>query len=182
MFKSATAFNQDLSTWNVARVSCFYQMFDSAKAFSGCNQRRVFDAWGATFRGAYPTFYYCCPGSSCLIATGFLPLNAPSSSGAAITILGTDFGAVDASPSAYVSGQPCATTSWTTATQLVCSAPASTVADGALPSVRPFSCPDDGHAIGTGGAWREVWLKVDTNTACRSFTFDGALLRRRPLA
>jgi hypothetical protein len=177
MFDSATAFNQDLSAWNVARVSCFNIMFDSATAFSGCNQRRVYDAWGATFRGAYPTFY---PGSSCLSATGFSPLNAPASRGAAVSVLGVGFGAVDASPSAYVSGQPCATTSWTSATQLVCSASAPTVAGGALPSARPSSCPDDGHANATGGAWREAWLKVDTNTASRAFTFDGALQATPP--
>ena len=173
VFNSATAFNQDLSAWNVARVSSFYIMFDSATAFSGCNQRRVYDAWGATFKAAYPSFYT----GSCLFATDFSPLNAPASRSAAVTILGLGFGALDASPSAYVSGQPCATTSWTSATQLVCSASAPTVAGGALPSARPSSCPDDGHANATGGAWREAWLKVDTNTASSAFTFDGALLR-----
>ncbi len=131
MFGHAPAFNQDLSAWNVARVSCFLQMFDSATAFSGCYQRRVYDAWGATFKAVYPNFY---PGSSCLIATGFSPLNAPASRGAAVTILGFGFGAVDTSPSAYASGEPCATTSWTSATQLACSACAPTIA-GALPSV-----------------------------------------------
>ena len=178
MLHSATAFNQDLSAWNVARVSNFYQMFDSATAFSGCNQRRVYDAWGETFKAAYPSFY---PGSSCLSATGFSPLNAPASHSAAVTILGTGFGAVDASPSAYVSGKPCATTSWTSATQLICSVSAPTVAGGALPSLRPSRFPTT-DAIVTGGVWHEAWLKVDTNTASRAFTFDGALLPRRPPA
>ena len=141
VFSYATAFNQDLSAWNVARVSNFVLMFDSATAFSGCNQRRVYDAWGATFKAAYPSFY---PGSSCLFATDFSPLNAPASRSAAVTILGMGFGALDASPSAYVSGQPCATTSWTSATQLVCSASVPTVAAGALPSVRRSPCSDDG--------------------------------------
>jgi hypothetical protein len=176
MFQFARAFNQDLSAWNVARVSCFYEMFQTATAFSSSNKGLVYCAWGATFRDAYPTFY---PGSSCLSATSFSPLNAPASRGAAVSILGVGFGAVDASPSAYVSGQPCATTSWTSATQLVCSASAPIVAGGAGPSVRLSPCPDDGHDIASGGAWREAWLKVGTSTVSRSFTFDGALLRRR---
>jgi hypothetical protein len=183
MFKSATAFNQDLSAWNVARVSNFFEMFDSATAFSSSsNKGLVGCAWGATFRASYPGF----SSGLCFFVTGFSPLNAPASRGAAVTILGDAFGAVDASPSAYFSGQPCATTSWTSVTQLVCSAAAPTVAGGpgggALPSARPFLCPDDAHAIATGGAWREVWLKVGTITASRGFTFDGALLRRRPRA
>jgi hypothetical protein len=173
MLIGATAFNQDLSAWSVARVSNFL-LFDSAPtALSSSNQKLVYCAWGATFQTTYPSFY---PGSSCLSATGFSPLNAPASSGGAVTILGRDFGAVDTSPSAYFSGQPCVTTSWTSTTQLVCSASAPTVAGGALPSARPSPCPDDGHAIATGGAWREVWLKVDTSTKSRGFTFDGALL------
>jgi hypothetical protein len=113
-------------------------------------------------------------------ATGFSPLNAPASHGPAVTILGAGFGDVDESPSAYISGQPCATTSWTSATQLVCSVPAPTIVVGALASVRSPLCPDDGHDIATGGAWREAWLKVGTSTVSRGFTFDGALLRRRP--
>ncbi len=144
LFNYASAFNKDVSAWNVARVSGFTSMFDSATAFSGCNQRRVYDAWGVTFKAVYASFY---PGSFCLIATGFSLPNAPASRGAAVTILGAGFGAVDATPSAYVSGQPCATTSWTSATQLVCSASAVTIAGGALLSVQADPCPDDGHGI-----------------------------------
>jgi hypothetical protein len=136
----ASVFNQDLSAWNVARVSTFANMFDSAMAFSSSNKGLVYCAWGATFRASYPGF----SSGLCFFATGFRPLNAPASSGAAVTILGTGFGAVDTSPSAYISGQPCATTSWTSATQLVCSASAPTVAAGALPPVRPSPCSDDG--------------------------------------
>jgi hypothetical protein len=140
LFNYATAFNQDLSMWNVARVSNFLGMFDFATALSSSNQKLVYDAWGAAFQALYPGFF-----TGGLIATGFSPLNAPASRGAAVTILGGGFGAVDASPSAYISGQPCATTSWTSATQLVCSASAPTVAGGALPSVRPSPpCSDDG--------------------------------------
>jgi hypothetical protein len=130
MFQGATAFSQDLSAWNVARVSNFQNMFSSVTAF--CDRRLVYDAWGASFQTAFPGF----SSGVCLIATGFSPLNAPASHGAAVTILGTGFGAVDASPSAYFSGQPCATTSWTSATQLICSASTPTVAGGALLSVR----------------------------------------------
>jgi hypothetical protein len=138
-FNGASAFNQDLSAWNVARVSTFANSVD-ATAFSSSNKGLVYCAWGSTFRASDPGF----SSDLCFFATGFWPLNAPASSGAAVTILGTGFGAVDASPSAYVSGQPCATTSWASATQLVCSASAPTVAAGALPSVRPSPCSDDG--------------------------------------
>ena len=139
-FNGASAFNQDLSAWNVDRVSTFASMFDSATAFSSSNKGLVYCAWGAAFRASYPGF----SSGLCFFATGFGPLNAPASSGAAVTILGGGFGAVDTSPSAYVSGQPCATTSWTSATQLVCSASVPTVAAGALPSVRRSPCSDDG--------------------------------------
>ena len=137
---SATAFNQDLSVWNVARVSNFVAMFDAATALSSSNQKLVYCAWGATFEALYPGF---CSGFCPTKATSFSPLNAPASRGAAITILGTGFGAVDTSPSAYISGQPCATTFWTSITQLVCSASAPTVAGGALLSVQAAPCPDN---------------------------------------
>jgi hypothetical protein len=132
-FRSTLAFNQDLSAWSVARISYFANVFLDG-GLLGCNQRRVYDAWGAAFRQYHPSFY---PGGSCLSATASLPLNTVASYGAAvITILGTEFGTADASPSAYISGEPCVTTSWTSATHLVCSATTLTVAGGALHSVR----------------------------------------------
>jgi hypothetical protein len=81
VFYDEPAFNQDLSAWNVARVSCFDQMFNAATAFSGCNQRRVYDAWGATFKAAYPSFYT----GSCLFATDF----SPSQSSAWVSAIST---------------------------------------------------------------------------------------------
>ena len=63
-FKSATAFNQDLSAWNVARVSNFVDMFEAATAFSSCNKGAIYRLWGATLRAAYPGFSSMC-GASC---------------------------------------------------------------------------------------------------------------------
>jgi hypothetical protein len=146
LFSRATSFNQDLSAWNVARVANFFGIFSYAN-LSSSNKRCVYDAWGSTFQTYDFQNNNGFSNGVCTIAvtpTSFSPLNTPASRGAAITILGAGFGAVDASPSAYISGQPCATASWTSATQLVCSASAPTVAGGALPSVRSSPCPDDG--------------------------------------
>jgi hypothetical protein len=121
-------------------------MLAAAFGFSTLNQRRLFCAWGGAFQANIHYIYspQSNPGFSsgdCLCATGFSPLNAAASRGAAVTILGAEFGAVDMSPSAYISGQLCATTSWTSATQLICSESAPTVAGGALPSVQPSRLP-----------------------------------------
>jgi hypothetical protein len=54
------------------------------------------------------------------------------------------FSSIDQSPSAYLSGQPCRTTTWTTATQLVCAAPSPVLATGARRRARPLR-PSRGH-------------------------------------
>jgi surface protein len=136
MLYGAIAFNQNLASWNVLSVTSLASAFDSTTALSSCNKRSVYDAWGATLRLEYPTF----ASGSCLDFTSFSPLNAPVSRDAALTILGTYFGTADQSPSAYVTGQPCATTSWTTATQLVCAAPAPILASGTSAVTRPALC------------------------------------------
>jgi hypothetical protein len=117
----------------VLSVTSLASAFDSTTALSSCNKRSVYDAWGATLRTGYPTF----SSGSCLEITSFSPLNAPVSRDTALTILGAQFGTADTSPSAYVTGQPCATTSWTTATQLVCAAPAPILASGTSAVTRP---------------------------------------------
>ena len=45
-----------------------------------------------------------------------------------VTILGIGFSSSNPTPSAYVAGQLCATTSWTTATQLMCAVKAPVLA------------------------------------------------------
>ena len=147
LFYQAEAFNANVARWNVLRATTFAYAFDSTTALSSCNKGGIYLAWGATLHTDYPTFLS--PAS----VSSFMPLNAQVSGATTVTVLGTDFQCSDLSPSAYVSGQPCATTAWTTNTQLVCAAPAPVLV----------------------GAGREVWVKVFINTASRGFTFDGAL-------
>jgi hypothetical protein len=145
-FNGATAFNQNIAAWNVLSVSNLVSAFDSASALSSCNKGAIYLAWGATLRAAYPTFF------SSASVSSFAPMNTQVSGASTITVLGADFQCSDLSPSAYISGQLCATTAWTTPTQLVCAAPTPVV-----------------------GAGREILVKVFTNTASRGFfTFDGA--------
>ncbi len=126
-------------------VSNLVSAFTSASALSSCNKGAIYLAWGTTLRTAYPAFL-----SSASISS-FSPPNTQVSGAATVTVLGANFQCSDLSPSAYISGQPCATTAWTTTTQLVCAAPAPVLV----------------------GAGREAWVQVFTNTASRGFTFDG---------
>ncbi len=129
------------------RVTNFTAAFDSAGALSSCSKGAIYLAWGATLQAAYPTFL------SSGSVSSFYPLNTQVSGATTVTLLGANFQCNDLSPSAYISGQPCATTAWTTTTQLVCAAPAPVLV----------------------GAGREAWVQVFTNTASRGFTFDGAI-------
>ena len=147
LFYQAEAFNANVARWNVLRATTFADAFDSTTALSSCNKGGIYLAWGATLHAAYPTFL------SCASVSSFAPMNTQVSGASTITVLGSDFQCSDLSPSAYISGQLCATTAWTTPTQLVCAAPTPVVV----------------------GAGREIWVKVFTNTASRGFfTFDGA--------
>ena len=156
MFRGATAFDQNIASWNVLRVSTLTGAFDSASALSGCNKVAIYVAWGTTLRTAYPAFL----SSGVPSISSFSPLNTQVSGAATVTVLGANFECSDVSPSAYVPGQLCATTAWTTATQLVCAAPAPILV----------------------GAGREAWVKIVANTASRSFTFDGTSPPRASLA
>ena len=160
MLNSATAFNQNIASWNVLSVTtltlAFDLAFDSASVLSSCNKDAIYLAWGTTLRTAYPTFL----SPSVPSISSFSPLNTQVSGAATITVLGANFQCSDVSPSAYVSGQLCATTAWTTTTQLVCAAPAPILV----------------------GAGRVAWVKIVTNTASRGFTFDGTSPPRASLA
>jgi hypothetical protein len=134
-FYYANAFNQNLALWNVVKVTTFSAAFDLTLALSSCNKYKLYTAWGTTLRNAYPT-YLTAP-----CVSSFAPVNIQVSSAATVTIQGAGFSSIDLSPSAFLSGQPCRTTTWTTATQLVCAAPSPSpvLATGAR-SAR-VSCP-----------------------------------------
>jgi hypothetical protein len=131
-FESASKFNQNLAAWNVVRITSFTAAFDGT-ALSGCNQNKLYAAWGTTLRAAYPTYVT----ATCVAVSSFAPVNIQVSSAATVTIQGVGFWGIDPSPSAYLSGQPCRTTTWTSATQLVCAAPSPVHATGAW-RARPF--------------------------------------------
>ena len=133
-FSGASLFNQNLAAWNVVRVTSLSSVFSST-ALSGCNQNKLYAAWGTTLRAAYPTYVT----ATCVAVSSFAPVNIQVSSAATVTIQGTGFSSIDQSPSAYLSGLSCRTTTWTTATQLVCAAPLLVLATGAqrAHSLRP---------------------------------------------
>ncbi len=62
MLNAATAFNQNLASWNVLRVNAagWVNTWTGAAALSGCNGLAIYTAWGATFQGAWPTLNYAC--------------------------------------------------------------------------------------------------------------------------
>jgi hypothetical protein len=61
-FYYATAFNQDISSWNVIRVNAagWASTWTSATALSGCTALAIYTAWGSTFQGVWPTFSRAC--------------------------------------------------------------------------------------------------------------------------
>jgi hypothetical protein len=81
------------------------------------------------------------------------------------------FSSIDLSPSAFLSGQPCRTTTWTTATQLVCAAPV--LATGAR-RARPIR-PSHGRLATVGRCRRKF---RDVGQGCRNYSVRGLHLRR----
>ncbi len=128
-FYKASVFDQNLAAWNVVRAFALTGVF-SFSALSGCNQNKLYTAWGATLRAVYPA-YITAICVAAVAVSSFAPVNIQVSSTATVTISGLGFSIIDPSPSAYLSGQPCRTTSWTSATQLVCAAPSPVLATGA---------------------------------------------------
>jgi hypothetical protein len=55
-FNFASAFNQNLASWNVLRVSNFGSAFGSTTALSACNKKAMYTAWGSTFQSVWPGF------------------------------------------------------------------------------------------------------------------------------
>ena len=56
MFSSAKAFNQNLASWNVLRVTSLTSAFDSATALSDCYKKDMSTAWGTTLQKAYASW------------------------------------------------------------------------------------------------------------------------------
>jgi hypothetical protein len=71
-FGSASSFNQNLAAWNVVRVTSFSGMFAST-ALSGCNQNKLYAAWGTTLRAHYPTYVT----ATCVAVSSFAPCEHP---------------------------------------------------------------------------------------------------------
>jgi hypothetical protein len=165
VFSGAYAFNQNLAAWNVVRVTSLEYAF-SHTALAGCNQYKLYVAWGATLRAAFPTF-------ATAACTAVAPMNIPVSSAATVTIRGVGFSSIDLSPSAFLSGQPCRTTTWTTATQLVCAAPSPVLATGAR-RARPIR-PSHGRLTTVGRCRRKF---RDVGQGCRNYRVRGLYLRR----
>jgi surface protein len=65
VFEGASAFDQNVASWNVLRVTTFTSAFDSASALSSCNKGTIYRLWGATLRAVYPT--WSSESSACLV-------------------------------------------------------------------------------------------------------------------
>jgi hypothetical protein len=167
-FDGASRFNQNLAAWNVVSVTWLSSVFSST-GLSGCNQNKLYAAWGTTLRSAYPTFV----AAPCVAVSSFAPMNLQLSSAGTVTIRGLGFSSIDPSPSAYLSGQPCRTTTWTTATQLVCAAPSPILATGAR-SARPFR-PSRGRSTTVASCRCST---RDVGQGCHNHRVRGLHLRR----
>jgi surface protein len=86
MFNSATAFNQNLASWNVLGVTNFTDMWTGAIALSDCNKKAMYTRWGTNFQTAWPAFNVttCTVGSVCATCI------TNSNIGAAVTVWVTD--------------------------------------------------------------------------------------------
>ncbi len=54
-FNSASAFNADIASWNVLRVTTYTDAF-AGIGLADCIKRGVYDNWGSTLQTAYPTW------------------------------------------------------------------------------------------------------------------------------
>jgi hypothetical protein len=84
-----------------------------------------------------------------LVLTGQAPPNSPPTAGLSVTLLGSGFDTADHTPSSYVMGATCSTTSWTAATIMMC-------------FLR-------GHAIPLPAS---AFIQVLASTGTSAFTFD----------
>ena len=54
-FAYASAFNADIASWNVLRVTIYTSAFGGV-GLADCIKRGVYDNWGSTLRTAYPSW------------------------------------------------------------------------------------------------------------------------------
>jgi surface protein len=54
-FEGAAAFNQNLAAWNVLCVTTYFSAFTGV-GLADCIKRGVYDNWGLTLQGTYPTW------------------------------------------------------------------------------------------------------------------------------
>ncbi len=56
MFQAASMFNQDISSWKVASVASMGAIFNDPIALSACNKAAIWWSWGATLHSVHPGF------------------------------------------------------------------------------------------------------------------------------
>jgi hypothetical protein len=56
MFQFASAFNQNLASWNVLSVTTLPSAFDNTTALTDCYKKGMITAWGTTLQAEYPTW------------------------------------------------------------------------------------------------------------------------------
>jgi hypothetical protein len=59
-FELAAAFNANIASWNVLRVTIYTSAFGSV-GLADCIKRGVYANWGSTLRTEYPTWSSLCP-------------------------------------------------------------------------------------------------------------------------
>ncbi len=73
-FESAWAFNANIASWNVLRVTIYTSAFESV-GLADCTKRGVYDNWGSTLRTAYLTWSSLSP---CTPAPTSTPTPSPT--------------------------------------------------------------------------------------------------------
>ena len=115
----------------------------------------------------------CCLPLSQPLLTNFLPVNSASTGGGTITLTGFsfDYGATgkDTSPTAQIQGNDCASTTWGSATTLVCNA-----APGGLGMANTA-------ATGWVGRFGGISVDLSNSNAVARFTFDCSFALCLPL-
>jgi hypothetical protein len=59
-FAGASGFNRNIASWNVLRVTTFQSAFDSTTALEDCHKQSMYGAWGSTLKTTNPTWSLLC--------------------------------------------------------------------------------------------------------------------------